>query len=121
MKDFVAAISLIAFSFLVTDAAADSADSVYINGKIFTASDTQPWAEAMATRGDKLVFVGSNEAARAFIGPLTRVTDLKTRMVMPGIHDAHTCWRSLKTDHLCSFKIDQGWKPGASAPGALGL
>jgi hypothetical protein len=29
------------------------------------------------------------------------------------------CWRSLKTDHLCSLKIDQGWKPRAAAPGVV--
>ena len=32
-----------------------------------------------------------------------------------------TCWRALKTDQLCSLKIDQGWKPGALAPGVFGL
>ncbi|MBY8965726.1 hypothetical protein KHP57_08390, partial [Algiphilus sp. NNCM1] len=31
------------------------------------------------------------------------------------------CWRALKTDQLCSLKIDQGWKPGALAPGVFGL
>ena len=24
-----------------------------------------------------------------------------------------------KTDHLCRLKIDQGWKPGAAAPGVV--
>jgi len=32
-----------------------------------------------------------------------------------------SCWRALKTDQLCSLKIDQGWKPGALAPGVFGL
>jgi hypothetical protein len=34
---------------------------------------------------------------------------------------AQECWRSPKTDHLCALKIDQGWKPGATAPGVFGL
>jgi hypothetical protein len=25
------------------------------------------------------------------------------------------CWRSPKTDHLCSMKIDQGWSPTGEA------
>lgn len=33
------------------------------------------------------------------------------------VSDTLECWRSLKTDHLCSLKIDQGWKPRAAAPG----
>jgi len=35
--------------------------------------------------------------------------------------DVVLCWRALKTDQLCSLKIDQGWKPGALAPGVFGL
>ena len=31
------------------------------------------------------------------------------------------CWRALKTDHLCSLKIDQGWTPRAVALGVVGL
>lgn len=27
--------------------------------------------------------------------------------------DGKKCWRALKTDQLCSLKIDQGWKPRA--------
>ena len=33
-------------------------------------------------------------------------------------YDYSPCWRSPKTDHLCSVKIDQGWKPaGVPASG----
>jgi serine/threonine-protein kinase HipA len=32
---------------------------------------------------------------------------------------AHTCWRSPKTDHHCSLKIDQGWRPAADAAGVV--
>lgn len=33
-------------------------------------------------------------------------------------HIKAMCWRSLKTDHLCSLKIDQGGKPRGSPLGA---
>ena len=26
------------------------------------------------------------------------------------------CWRSPKTDHLCSVKVDQGWAPAGVPP-----
>ena len=32
-----------------------------------------------------------------------------------GKHDFQGCWRSPKTDHLCSMKIDQGWSPAGEA------
>ena len=45
-----------------------AADSVFTNGKIYTVNEAQPWAEAIAFIDDKIVFVGSNEEAKAFIG-----------------------------------------------------
>ncbi len=85
--------------------AIDTADSVYLNGKIYTVNEAQPWAEALAVQGDKIIFVGSNEAAREFIGSSTSVIDLKNRMVMPGIHDAHThlLWASMHMKCDCCF------------------
>ena len=35
------------------------ADYVLINGKVYTVNTKQPWAEAVAVQGNKLVFVGS--------------------------------------------------------------
>jgi predicted amidohydrolase YtcJ len=90
MKHLIVAVFSICFLCLGTAVVADTADSVYLNGKIYTVNEAQPWAEAMAIQDDRLIFVGSNEAAREFIGASTGVFDLKDRMVMPGIHDAHT-------------------------------
>lgn len=85
------------------------ADSVYLNGKIYTVNEAQPWAEAMAIQDDRLIFVGSSDAARKFIGPLTSVIDLEQRMVMPGIHDAHThlLWASMHMKCDCCFAAEE--------------
>lgn len=103
MKNAVAALSLIICGGPAAVAAAERADSVYLNGRIYTVDESQPWAEAIAVMGDRIAFVGSNEAARAFIGPATRTIDLRDRMVMPGIHDAHThlLWASLHHQYGC--------------------
>ena len=84
---------------------ADPADSVWLNGRIYTVNEAQPWAEALAIQGDHLVFVGGNEAARKFIGAATRTIDLQGRMVMPGIHDAHShlLWAGLHLNYGCRF------------------
>ena len=51
--------------------AAEPADTVAINGKIYTVNPKQPWAEAIAIKGDTIVYVGGNEGAKAFIGKNT--------------------------------------------------
>lgn len=106
MQQLVAELFLVFLLCLGTAAVAETADSVYLNGKVYTVNEAQPWAEAIAIRGDRLAFVGSNEAARTFVGPSTRVIDLKDRMVMPGIHDAHThfLWASMHQKYGCKLK-----------------
>ena len=38
--------------------AGDTADLVLVNGTVYTLDDSQPWAEAIAVRGDRLMAVG---------------------------------------------------------------
>ncbi|MEJ8567001.1 amidohydrolase [Elongatibacter sediminis] len=70
-------------------ALAEPADTVYRNGDIYTVNDAQPWVQALAVSNKRIVFTGSDKAVKRYIGPNTRVVDLKGRMVMPGINDAH--------------------------------
>ena len=65
------------------------ADLVFKNGRVYTANDRSPRAEAVALKADKIVFVGSNDAASRLVGPNTRVVDLKGATVLPGLTDAH--------------------------------
>ena len=65
------------------------ADIVFKNGNVYTANDKSAKAQAIAVKGDKIVFVGTNEAAQKFIGTNTRVIDLKGNTVLPGFTDAH--------------------------------
>jgi predicted amidohydrolase YtcJ len=87
--------TLIAFVCIVAAGCSESqntvvdADSVLINGKIYTVNEEQPWAEALAVQGNRLVFVGSSKDAERFIGEDTRVADLEGRLVLPGLIDSH--------------------------------
>lgn len=65
-------------------------DLVLVNGRIFTGVPGQPWAEALAITGERLSAVGGDEAMRASAGPSTRLIDLRGRIVIPGLNDAHT-------------------------------
>jgi predicted amidohydrolase YtcJ len=65
------------------------ADIVFKNGNIYTVQEKQPRAEAVAVRGARIVFVGTNAEARSFEGPRTKVVDLGGATVVPGLTDAH--------------------------------
>src|SRR5262249_26876483 len=68
----------------------EPADLVLKNGNIYTVSDVQPKAEAIAVRQGRIVFVGSNSDVKKYEGKkVTRVIDLKGQTVLPGVADAH--------------------------------
>ena len=64
--------------------------AIYYSGKIYTADPNAPWAEAIVTRGEKIIFVGSDEGASRYADENTLVVDLAGRMVLPGLIDSHT-------------------------------
>ena len=68
---------------------ANAADLIFENGKVYTVDARLPWAEAVAVRHGKIVFVGSAKGARDWQGPQTGIVDLKGRMMMPGLGDVH--------------------------------
>lgn len=66
-----------------------AASLVLLHGKIWTAAEAQPRAEAVACRGNHIAAVGSNDEIRQWIGPGTQVIDLGGKLVLPGFNDAH--------------------------------
>src|ERR1041385_1785554 len=69
--------------------AADQTQTVFINGNVETVNERQEHAEAIAVRGDRIVFVGSNEDAKKFQTPGARTVDLGGKLVVPGMTDSH--------------------------------
>lgn len=67
----------------------DFADTVLHNGRIYTVDPSHQWAQAIAIREGKIAAVGTDSNVKSWIGPDTRVVDLKGTMVMPGINDVH--------------------------------
>jgi predicted amidohydrolase YtcJ len=66
-----------------------TADLVFKNGNVYTANERQSQAEAIAVKGDRIVFVGSNREAQKYVGKTTRVIDLNGKTLLPGLTDAH--------------------------------
>ena len=71
-------------------AADPHADLVLIHGNIHTQDSGRSVVQAMTLRGNTIVAVGTDQAIGALVGPNTRTIDLRGRLVLPGIIDAHT-------------------------------
>ena len=80
-----------AFLFLLScqNQPSETADVIYTNGKIYTVDEGQPWAEAIAVKDGKILFVGTSSEADAYKGENTQMKDLEAKFVMPGIIDDH--------------------------------
>ena len=65
------------------------ADIVIVNARIWTGDSDQPWATALAIRGEQIIAVGDNELVDDLIGPDTELIDSPAGLVVPGFIDSH--------------------------------
>lgn len=65
------------------------ADIVLKNGVVVTVDRDNSICQAVAVKGNKIVYVGDDTGADEWIGKGTRVIDLKGRALLPGFIDAH--------------------------------
>lgn len=63
-------------------------DSVVL-GHIVTMDPSLPFAEALAVRDGRIVFVGKESEIEAFIGPGTRIARMRDIHIYPGFIDSH--------------------------------
>jgi predicted amidohydrolase YtcJ len=68
---------------------AQTTQRAFINGKIYTVNEKQPYAEAVVIEGNKLKFVGSTREAHKLIDASTEVVDLEGKLMLPGFNDSH--------------------------------
>ena len=67
----------------------NKADVIFYNGVIYTADNTQSTVNALALKGNKIIFTGDFASAKTYLSEQTRLLDLEGKMVIPGLHDAH--------------------------------
>src|SRR6516164_69436 len=89
MKRLLVALLVLSFFRSSSFALVKPADRVYRNGAVFTADSSGSLAEAVVIRDGRIVYVGTNDGVAAFIGPSTKITDLKGGFLMPGLVDGH--------------------------------
>ena len=80
-------IYFLAGSFAVGMARAEDVDLLLTNGNVYTVTEKQPKAEAVAVKANRIVFVGSNDDAKRFHA--ARIIDLHGGTVVPGFTDSH--------------------------------
>jgi len=72
-----------------TPEAPETASLVVRDARVWTGNADQPWAEAVASRGDSIIAVGSNTEIEALIGEDTEVISVTGSMLVPGFIDTH--------------------------------
>jgi hypothetical protein len=70
-------------------AIAETAETIFLNGNVYTINDNQPSAQAIAVRGGHIIFCGSNAGADKFRADKTRIVELAGKTVTPGFTDSH--------------------------------
>lgn len=65
------------------------ADFIFSNGRIYTMDDKNPEVEAVAIKGEDIVFAGKMVNALIYKGEKTKIIDLKGRTMLPGFIDPH--------------------------------
>lgn len=64
------------------------ADHIYINAKIWTGDSSNPWADAIAIKGNTIVYVGKDY--QPYGGNHTLISNMQGKMIVPGFIDTHT-------------------------------
>jgi predicted amidohydrolase YtcJ len=76
------------------------ADRIFLNARVWTGDPARPRAEALATRGSRILAVGSTAEVQGLAGPATERLDLRGGFVAPGFNDAHLHFLVLETVDL---------------------
>jgi predicted amidohydrolase YtcJ len=87
-------------------------DLILVNGRVFTADPSQPYAEAVAIRGERVLAVGTSDEIAALADANTRRIDLQGHVAIPGINDAHYHFPSTPLgEHRLSFQsMEPSWQ-----------
>ncbi|HET7294068.1 MAG TPA: amidohydrolase family protein, partial [Vicinamibacteria bacterium] len=77
-------------SLVVALMGAAPADLILEQGRFYTVHASRPWAEAVAIKEGRIVYVGDDAGVSAWAGPRTIRHKLGRRLVLPGLVDSHT-------------------------------
>ena len=98
-------------------------DIAFKNGSVITVNAQDEIAQAVGVKGNKIVFVGTNEDIDQLIDEKTQVIDLKGRTLMPGINDSHyhPILNGMIGTDLDSAMVDTGFAQAKDIPALLAI
>jgi len=67
----------------------EPADIIVIHGRVYTEDPRQPWVQAVAIRGAKIVAVGDDATIEKMRGMGTKVINAGGKLILPGFTDCH--------------------------------
>ncbi|HIG43047.1 MAG: amidohydrolase family protein [bacterium] len=67
----------------------EAADLILSGAKIFTSNKQQPWAEAVAIKNGRFIYVGDSAGVSMYRSDGTHSINLEGRLVIPGLVDSH--------------------------------
>jgi predicted amidohydrolase YtcJ len=79
----------VAFSLFSCSEKKPTADLIIRGGKIYTGNDAQPEVEAVAVKGEKILFIGNESKVNEFKSSQTQLIDLQGRTMTPGFIEGH--------------------------------
>jgi len=101
MKAIIISLSIIIMLTTGSCIQKEKADLVIINGKVLTIDKDNPYAEAIAIKGESIIAVGSTASILKMIDKeSTKVIDAGGRLVIPGFNDAHVHFGPLDPDFI---------------------
>mgnify|MGYP001080729198 CR=1 FL=1 len=90
MKKIITTMALLMTSgFSGYSLAATKADLVIHNANIYTVDQQRNVAQAVAVKGNKIIYVGNDAGVDKHVGYNTQLINAKKRLVLPGLHDVH--------------------------------
>ena len=78
----------------------ESADLILSGARIFTSNKQQPWAESVAVKNGRFIYVGDSAGVSIYRSDSTHSVDLEGRLVIPGLVDAHAHPGYIDVEHF---------------------
>lgn len=101
MKKILILLSITSMILATNCTSTEPADLIILNGKVFTNDKENPYAEAVAMRGELIIATGSSQEISSLSEEgKTKVIDAKGRLVLPGFNDAHVHFGPLDPDYI---------------------
>jgi predicted amidohydrolase YtcJ len=101
MKIAIISLSIIIMAITSSCSHKEKADLVIINGKIRTIDESNPSAQAIAVKGEKIIAVGSTKEISGYIDmETTTIINAGGKLVVPGFNDAHVHFGPFDPDYI---------------------